>query len=264
MRIFFRDFPTQEIGEIQEKDIKARYLVRNATSAPDTVRNELGEVRMFLDWAKEVGLRAEGGYRLNLALTGRRHKGKAQLHPHEARQFLTAALSSNDKAHLGAATLLLLGLRVSELTNRQVRDFDPSSGSLHILNAKTHAGNRVVKLPQFLVDKYVAIAGLSPTESLLDITPHEVRRATRSICKKLGLPVVCPHGLRGTHASIARQTVGTTGEAVARQLGHSSQRVTRDHYYAPGVDDAVARLTAAAVLVEKVDSVGDFMYADGI
>jgi integrase len=41
-----------------------------------------------------------------------------------------------------------------------------------------------------------------------------------------------PHGLRGTHATLAVQA-GVTGDAVARALGHESFAVTTDHYAKP-------------------------------
>jgi len=43
-----------------------------------------------------------------------------------------------------------------------------------------------------------------------------------------GVPVVCPHGLRGTHATLAEEA-GEAGAAVARQLGHTDHKVTEGH-----------------------------------
>jgi integrase len=40
---------------------------------------------------------------------------------------------------------------------------------------------------------------------------------------------VSPHGLRGTHAKIARE-VGMSGIALAHAMGHESESTTTEHY----------------------------------
>ena len=71
-----------------------------------------------------------------------------------------------------------------------------------------------------------------------------LRKGLAKLCKQAGVLVVCPHGLRGTHATLAEEA-GTAGEAVARQLGHTSHRVTEDHYLERGT---VERARGRAVL----------------
>ena len=52
------------------------------------------------------------------------------------------------------------------------------------------------------------------------------------MCKQLGLPHVCPHALRGMHATFAIAD-GASADHVANVLGHGSAEITRRHYIAP-------------------------------
>jgi integrase len=52
------------------------------------------------------------------------------------------------------------------------------------------------------------------------------------VCKLAGIPRVTPHGLRGTHSSIAVEA-GQTPVAVAAALGHTSPAITKAHYVRP-------------------------------
>ena len=74
-----------------------------------------------------------------------------------------------------------------------------------------------------------------------------VRHETKRLCEAIAMPVVTAHGLRGTHASLAR-AAGATGHLVAQQLGHSNEKVTRDNYVAPGLDEQEQRRQAFRVL----------------
>ena len=56
-----------------------------------------------------------------------------------------------------------------------------------------------------------------------------LHKAVVAMCARAGVPRVCVHGLRGTHASLA-VSGGASVEAVARVLGHTSTKMTLDHY----------------------------------
>ena len=68
-------------------------------------------------------------------------------------------------------------------------------------------------------------------------------------CKRLGLPHVCPHSLRGMHATFAIQD-GASAEHVAAVLGHGSSEITRRHYIAPGTEREAQARGVAALLLE--------------
>jgi len=59
--------------------------------------------------------------------------------------------------------------------------------------------------------------------------------------------VVPPHGLRGTHTTLAR-SAGVTAHVVAAQLGHSSTATTEAHYIAPGTSQRAAQRAVLTVL----------------
>jgi len=48
-------------------------------------------------------------------------------------------------------------------------------------------------------------------------------------CEAAGVRVVSPHGLRGTHAKLARE-VGVSGVLLAAAMGHESETTTTEHY----------------------------------
>ena len=71
-------------------------------------------------------------------------------------------------------------------------------------------------------------------------------------CKRLGLPIVCPHSLRGLHSSLAVKA-GATSAFVAQALGHGSDAVTRKHYIAPSAMDSARSSRVADALLGEVD-----------
>ncbi|MDB4982109.1 MAG: integrase [Myxococcales bacterium] len=127
---------------------------------------------------------------------------------------------------------LLMGMRVSEIADRIVRNLDDEGRLLWITDAKTQAGIRRLQVPQQLQPLLRRIAAnKQPTDRLFGpkVHRHMVLRHVRRICKAAGVPVIPPHGLRGTHASLA-MTAGATGDLVAAALGHESFTTTERHY----------------------------------
>ncbi len=61
------------------------------------------------------------------------------------------------------------------------------------------------------------------------LSKEQVRRAVHRVCRAVGLPLVCPHALRGTFASMAIRS-GATMEAVAVALGQAGPGVAERHY----------------------------------
>ncbi len=73
-------------------------------------------------------------------------------------------------------------------------------------------------------------------------------------CKRLGLPHVCPHSLRGMHAAFAVQD-GASAQHVAAVLGHGSTEITRRHYIAPGCEREAQARSVATLLLQPAASV---------
>ena len=60
--------------------------------------------------------------------------------------------------------------------------------------------------------------------------------AVRRLCVAAGVPVVCPHSLRGVWATAGVRS-GALSHAVAAALGQGSFAVTAKHYVQPGAID---------------------------
>ncbi len=212
------------------------------TNAVDTLHGIRSAARAFFDWCIRCGYLKTNPL-ARVEILGKKKRGKAQLRLDEARTFLEGALALangevSDRAStrqqtgaLGAATALLLGMRNSEVVGCQVRDLDDGGSTLWIAASKTDAGIRRVEVPKLLRPSLLKLAGHRPgTEPLFPgLTRDGMRYWTKNLCEELGLPVVTPHGLRGTHATASMRPHANPRE-VAAALGHTSFRVTERHY----------------------------------
>jgi integrase len=139
---------------------------------------------------------------------------------------------------------LYLGLRPGEVLARVARDVDVYAEGvrLWIDQGKTVNAQRYLDVPEPLASLLAARAKeLEPNEPLFPgrygrgiLTARTLRRLVHKLCDEAGVPRVCPHALRGTHSTLARQG-GASGAVVAAQLGHASEKITDQHYLAPGV-----------------------------
>ncbi len=221
---------------------------RLAEIASETMRGELRAAGQFASWCVDKGWLPRdpfAGVELEL---GPRSRGKKQLRIDEARKFVDAALGEGDERGIAAAMAFLMDLRASEIIQRQVRDVDDGGAVLWIDRTKTRAGDRKLEIPQDLREPLARLcAGRGGDEMLFPgRSRHWVGYHVRRLCGFAKVPVVCPHGLRGTHASIAVREVSI--EHVARALGHASPEVTRRHYLAPGAERQGRQRAALRVL----------------
>ena len=215
----------------------------------DTRANTLAEARTFVRWCGSRGWIVSDTLLDGIEVIGRRRRGKPQLTEDESRRFLAAALkvgAGGDAGGTAAATALLLGMRASEIANRIVRDLDGGGRILAVTVAKTEAGVRRLRVPALLQPLLQALAsGKDPGDRLFGAgaNRHWVLRSVARVATMAGVPAVTPHGLRGTHATLA-VGAGISGEAVAASLGHESFAVTAAHYAQP---EAVSGAKAAKV-----------------
>ena len=217
----------------------------------DSCRNALAEAKTFLSWA-----RSKGWARTNaldeVRGIGKRRRGKPQLTVDEARRWLKVATEmagQGDEGAVGAMMALLMGMRASEIADRIVRNLDDEGRLLWITDAKTQAGVRRLQVPVQLQPHLQRLAiGKQPGDRLFGqkASRFSVRSHVRRICKAAGVPIVPPHGLRGTHASLA-MSAGATGDLVAAALGHESFTTTERHYARP---EAIADAQQSGALRE--------------
>jgi len=236
----------QAIADITPKQLQAKYDQRVAKLAADSHRGELAVVKTFFNWAVKEGLISKSPAD-RVEPVGRRRRGKKQLRKSEAQAFAARALlmaQAGDDGALAALAVLLLGLRSGEIRKRRVRDLDPASDAvlLWIEDGKTDAATRHMEVPEPLAGLLVHQAGDREAQGYLFFAPNAsagyrsatwLRKAVTRVCKAAKVPRVCPHGLRGTWATLTTDA-GMGGHLVARELGHTNQSVTRDHYTQKG------------------------------
>jgi integrase len=169
---------------------------------------------------------------------GERHRGKDQLTMDESRRLLRAAvdLGELEPGGVAAALCLCLALRASEVTGLVSRDIDDGGRLLWVQRGKTKKSRRVLEVPEVLRPLLVRYAAIANGGRLFPYSRNWPGYWTRQVCMAANVRRVTAHGLRGTHATLARQA-GATAHLVAAALGHASPAVTRQHYFAPGVED---------------------------
>jgi integrase len=247
LRLFHE--PEILVGQVTKAQLQKRYDERQEEVAVDSHRNELGVTKTFWRWCVREGF-VNRSPAEDIEPQGRRKRGKLQLRRSEARALFTEALrqadSEGSERALAVLAQLTMGLRSGELLERKVRDVDigPDGVLLWIDEGKTPSARRYHEVPDPVAGLLAArAAGRDPQSFLFPgDTPSGHRRlewmvyAVKRLCLDAGVPVVTPHGLRGTWATLSSEA-GVVSHVVARELGHASPFVTKRHYIAPGSDD---------------------------
>ncbi|QBR91880.1 tyrosine-type recombinase/integrase [Nocardioides euryhalodurans] len=115
---------------------------------------------------------------------------------------------------------------------------------------KTQKSTRVVSVPSFVAEvirQRLVLIGHEDPEHLLFFTRNEtplttnnVRRRLRAVLSDAGIEGVTPHAFRRTVATVLDRASGP--DLAAELLGHSSSKITKEHYIEP--DEAVDPVTA--------------------
>ena len=194
--------------------------------------------RQFWTWAIDKGYARVNPWQ-KVRRVGKANVGKPQLRIDEARKLEAVAIrraQNGDVPSLGVLLMLYLGLRQGEVAARVARDIDDGGSVLWVPSGKTKNAKRRLKIPEQI--RPIVLKRLEKTEpgGLLfypaDHKKHHngyYRAQLARLCRLAGVPVVCPHSLRGMHATLALEG-GATGDAVAKALGHGSFEMTKTHY----------------------------------
>ncbi len=257
------------IGDVTER--KALALYEQATQEPSkktgrplrpaTHRFYLYLAQSMWAWAQKQGYVPKNPW-AEIEPVGRVSAGKPQLRPPEARRFAQQAeqeASAGSGLALAALCCLSLGLRASEALAITARDLDLEAGEVYVNGTKTAAAKRRLKVPPYLAALLArAAAPRQPTERLCPASRQGLHAAVVGLCTRAGVPRVCVHALRGTHASLA-VSGGASVEAVARVLGHTSTKMTLGHYVTEESATAarVAAVDATLSLPHHSDSISD-------
>jgi len=248
--------------------LKQRVRHRAGRISFDTLTGDVGAWSRLLKWCYRKGWVASATiagldevWEMD-ELDGEHNRGKPQLRIDEARKLLDVLRAEVSQAATAVLCILLLGLRSRELLDRVVRDLDDQGWILVIRKGKTKRSNRKVRLAPEIREQLQGLAeGRRPHDPLFPARERKEERLkgggfhystwlndqVKAFCDKAGVPVVCVHGLRSTHASLAEEA-RETAEAVAAALGHTSPKVTHDHYTMPDVVAEKQRKRALKVL----------------
>jgi integrase len=248
---------------VQPRDAQAIYDAMTGQLAAATHRARLRYVRAFFAWCVERGYVVANPF-AHVKPIGKPRRGKPQLRVDEARGLLSHLLAEAQRGEdraLGLSLQILHGLRSGEVIKLKARDVDGNGTRLCVAmeGGKTANATRTLRITvpdvQALLMRQKAARA---ADAWLFGDGHALANdylwdyLTR-VCKRLGLPHVCPHSLRGMHATFAVQD-GASAEHVAAVLGHGSTEITRRHYIAPGSEhDAQAR-SVATLLMQPAES----------
>lgn len=195
---------------------------------------------------------------------GRKKAGKEQLSGDEARRLLDYCLSAYASGkHHAIIPLLCLGLalRASEVAGLDARDVDDGGRTLRIRHSKTAAGIRRLEVADAIAVCLAHQAKNRVGQLIPGATPASVHHHVKRYCARAGVTVVCPHGLRGTHATLAAGR-GATSALLMEALGHTNIAVTKKHYIQGGVLENVAGRDAWKAL-RPIDTDGTEEESDG-
>lgn len=254
---------TAELGSVGPPQAKALYQGWTDSLAVATHRMLLRYTRSFFAWCVDRGYLLENPF-AKVRPQGRPRHGKPQLRIDEARALyadLQQRAQAADDAALGLLLMLLLGLRSAEVCALRARDVDDDASRLCVAmgdapGKTAHAARTLsIEVPALRDRLRAKRQDLRAQELLLagprGLSNKRLRSALALACQRLGLPRVCPHSLRGLHASLAVQG-GATALQVANTLGHGSPRVTQQHYIADG-STQTAQARRLAALIAKPD-----------
>lgn len=225
------------------------------TVTAQTHQSVLRLSKLFGRWAVDRGLLRVNPFEKVKPL-GKANTGKPQLRIDEARRFCQVALEAAQAGHEGAIaalTQLLLGLRSSEVLLRQVRDLDDAGRIFWIPSGKTKNARRRLDVPEALRPLLLKLVSGHPPERRIFGGERDqpllhiwLWRHVKQLCRRAGIPHVCPHSLRGLHSSLAI-AAGSTPGVVASALGHGSFAITAKHYVDPDTlrNSTVQRVSAA-------------------
>lgn len=239
LRALFTDLE-EYVVDLSKERCQLLYDDLAKRTAVDTHRNTLNQARTFGRWAEKRGF-IRGNPLLEVEGIGRRKRGKHQLRIDEARAFMSVAMAlarAGDRGALGALMALVMGMRASEILRLEGRDVDDGGRVIWISDAKTEAGKRTLYVPPELSELLVAAredARIFPT------TEHQwLNRQVHKLCALAGVPKVCTHSLRGTHATLGTE-FGSSSLVVSQALGHANEGITKAHYTLPEASAAAVQ-----------------------
>jgi integrase len=180
-----------------------------------------GKIESDIAWRKVKPFKAVDAARIRY-LTVAESKRLINACDREFRPLVQAALYS--------------GARYGELARLQAQDFNLDAGTIAIRKSKTGKARHVILTEEgaaLFRDLTIGKSGDAPILTRADGQPwgesHQLERMAEAVKRAKITPAVTFHGLRHTYASLAVMD-GMPLPVLARNLGHSTTRMTELHY----------------------------------
>lgn len=237
---------TPEVAERVYRNATRRITRYGDVPSAATHRALLRVARAFFRWCVENGKVRSNPFD-KVKSIGKVRYGKPQLRIDEARRLGSVLLEHTDAGDewaLASLVQLVMGLRSAEVLGLRVRDLDNSGKELWVEGKKTRNARRPLEIKsEPLRNRLLSqCQGRDPQSFIFGANraePHassSLYRQVRKFCELAGVPIVCPHSLRGLHSTLAVAR-GASSRFVAEALGHGSDEVTKRHY----IDQATVR-----------------------
>jgi integrase len=244
---YFKDHRPSEITPQAMKAYRAHKLAAKQPLSASSLNKTLKVLAQILDDA------IEDGYLATNPARGKRARVRA---PKPKRTWLeldevTALLDSAGAHRALLETMILAGLRVSELCALRWRAVDLARGRLSVEDSKTDAGRRTIELSPLLLDElkaHKASARHAEGDELVFPTRYGTQRDRANVrarvltttieranakARKAGRPGVqagvTNHTLRRTFASLLYEA-GASPAFVMAQMGHESAALALEVY----------------------------------
>lgn len=248
------------IGKLRQADVQE--FVNNLKMGAPTVRIALTVITLVLDHA------VDNGYvRRNVARGVRKPPaGRPRERMLSAEELVHLAEEIGPRGRAEVLAMGLAGLRWEELAALRVGSVDFDRNRIHVFEAATFPGGRLVLdsvktagsdrwigIPMLLRTELLArVAGKSPEDLVFPAPQGGYRQVGnfrrdedwKGACTRAGISGVTPHDLRRTFGSLARYA-GADLKHVQMALGHSSITTTARiyaHLYDKELDEVSAAL----------------------
>ena len=253
----------EPLSAMNESHAESLYHAATEKAAVATHHKSLREAKAFFAFCVRQKYVSVNPF-LNVQPIGKAKAGKPQLRRDEAKKLsdlLINCAENGETPALGLLVQVLLGLRSAEVLKLRKRDLDCNGTVLVIEGTKTRNARRTLALESPIVRDLLArrVANLAPDTLIFAPEGREQPLATDHLykslakyCERAGVPIVCPHSLRGLHGSLAVQA-GASSAYVAQALGHANDAITRKHYITASALDSARSVKVAAALIGDTD-----------
>ena len=236
-----------EISQVTTQDVQW-VLDAHKHLSPASISRIRDYLRMVFDYAVLQGYLERSPVTKAVSIPKRRRKRSIQVLSVEQFDALSEALQDGSELELALRTLLLSGLRISELMALEPKHITPKTltveqslesryGARVTTPPKSEHAYRTLSVPEGLAQE---IRAKQSQPFVFPLGYTCLRDGIKRVCKAQGLPGMTLHGLRHSHCTylLAR---GVNVLAVSKRLGHHSPAFTLERYghLVPSMSDKV-------------------------